>query len=105
MSTLKSTLMHVLLLVCCLALWGLAGHLQYEDEMNEDEMTQGGEAQASVPDYPLGRNLRLACRPDGQPDPRQATAWVRPTRVVTRVDDAAPLQELRCVVLEFDEED
>lgn len=73
--------------------------------MIEDEMRPDGDAEASAPTYQVGNDLRLACRPGGQPDPRQATAWVRPARVSTRVDDAAPLQELRCVVLQFDEED
>lgn len=90
-----STRIQVLLMLICLALWGLAGHFEYEDER----------AAAQASSYPPGGDLRLACRPGGQSAQRQTMALQRLTRVSTREDDAAPLRELHCVVLEFDEED
>lgn len=85
----------VLLMLACLALWGLAGHFQYEDEM----------AAARASGYQTGGGLRLACRLGGQSVQRQSLAQTRLTRISTGGDNSAPLQELRCVVLEFDEED
>lgn len=99
------------LLLICLALWGLAGRLEYEDER--------AMAAAQASGHPVG-GLHLACQalslanPSAEhPGPNQArvtTPWLRVSSLganpvpSTQGAPARP-QELRCVVLDFDEED
>ena len=101
-STFVLVMVLVTVLVFCVARSspsGLTAHTRHEATHCEVF------AAAPLPGSLVSGDLRLACRAQGQRDRRPTVAPIVLTVVPTQGDRVVPLNEWRCEVLQFDEDE